>query len=74
MAACLLRSFLSSLSTLLFSLEGLLLLSLSRGDDGGGQGASLTPRARLQLPTVPIQAGFLDGELVVALPSSSSAE
>lgn len=55
------------------SLEGLLLLSLSRGGEGGEE-ASLTPRARLQLPTVPIQAGFLDGELVVALPSSSSPE
>lgn len=64
-------------------LEGLLLLNLSRGGGGsegaeGGTGAgaffSLTPRARLQLPSVPIQAGFLDGDLIVALPSASSAE
>ncbi|CAN0549852.1 unnamed protein product, partial [Ectocarpus sp. 12 AP-2014] len=64
-------------------LEGLLLLNLSRGG-GGSEGAeggaragasfSLTPRARLQLPSVPIQAGFLDGDLIVALPSASSAE
>lgn len=53
-------------------LKGLLLLNLSRGGDGVG-GPSLTPRARVQLPTVPIQAGFLDGVLIVALPSSESA-
>lgn len=58
----------------LYSLEGLLLLNLSRGGEGEGKGASLSPRARLQLPTVPIQAGFLAGDLVVALPSSSSTE
>ncbi|CBN79278.1 tRNA (guanine-n(7)-)-methyltransferase complex subunit, putative [Ectocarpus siliculosus] len=64
-------------------LEGLLLLNISHGGGGsegaeGGAGAgasfSLTPRARLQLPSVPIQAGFLDGDLIVALPSASSAD
>lgn len=63
----------SSIRLRVISLEGLLLLSLSRGGEGA-EGASMTPRARLQLPTVPIQAGFLDGDLVVALPSSSSVE
>lgn len=52
-------------------LKGLLLLKLSCG---GGESGSLAPRARLQLPCVPIQAGFLDGDLVVALPSASSAK
>eukprot|EP00752_Nemacystus_decipiens_P010900 g9688.t1 len=52
-------------------LKGLLLLSLSCG---GGAAGSLAPRARVQLPSVPVQAGFLDGDLVVALPSTSSAD
>lgn len=50
-------------------LKGLLLLSLSCGGEAAG---SLAPRARVQLPSVPVQAGFLDGDLVVALPSASS--
>lgn len=63
------RLFCLARATKNLRLKGLLLLSLSCGGEAAG---SLAPRARVQLPSVPVQAGFLDGDLVVALPSASS--
>ncbi|CAM9521804.1 unnamed protein product [Sphacelaria rigidula] len=58
-------------------LPGLLLLRLACDEGAGdGRGGStrgmkyrLSPLARLQLPTVPIQAGYMGDGLIVALPS-----
>lgn len=55
------------------SLAGLLLLRISykavKGSEGVGDTASLSPIARVQLPAVPIQAGFLGESVIVAVPS-----
>lgn len=55
------------------SLAGLLLLRVSymavKGSDSVGNAASLSPIASVQLPAVPIQAGFLGESLIVAVPS-----